>query len=222
MPNNKEHCEDSIKRYGYNFKEIHRWMDEPSNIIGKTHRKYRHDPHTTPKKAEQIFWNKVPERYRPYIKDVVLDHIRLDKHQSQYQIKNKNLSDEVKSADGKATVIIFLLLIISLSISVLLTLFLHDLVIGIVLFFSFWLFSTFALIISNILSQLEKDALADYTFLALKYIGYILVILILALLFALLSSSKSKKSKAKFPKPPKRESAHQSKLRRNKFYYMNR
>jgi hypothetical protein len=70
MPNHEEHCQDSLRRYGKTFSELHKWMDEPSTILGPSHRKYRHDPNTTPKVARQLFG--------PLADQACLDHIRLD------------------------------------------------------------------------------------------------------------------------------------------------
>jgi hypothetical protein len=55
MPNNEEHSQESLRRYGKSFSEFHKWMDEPIAILGANHRKYRHDPNTTPKEAVQLF-----------------------------------------------------------------------------------------------------------------------------------------------------------------------
>ena len=43
MPNNRTHCNQSRRRYGRNYREVHKWMDSPSSILGKKHRKVRHD-----------------------------------------------------------------------------------------------------------------------------------------------------------------------------------
>jgi len=75
MPNHKEHCEDSLRRYGKTFSELHKWMDEPSTILGPTHRKYRHDPHSTPPIAGELFG--------PLADQACLDHIRLDELESR-------------------------------------------------------------------------------------------------------------------------------------------
>jgi RNA polymerase subunit RPABC4/transcription elongation factor Spt4 len=75
MPNNAEHCEDSLRRYGKTFAELHRWMDEPSTLLGPTHRRYRHDPHTTPQEAKAIFGENSD--------NACLDHIRLDELESR-------------------------------------------------------------------------------------------------------------------------------------------
>jgi hypothetical protein len=70
MPNNEEHSQESIRRYGKSFSELHKWMDEPSVILGANHRKYRHDPNTTPKEARALFGENAD--------NACLDHIRLD------------------------------------------------------------------------------------------------------------------------------------------------
>lgn len=75
MPNHEEHCEDSLRRYGKTFSELHTWMDEPSTILGPNHRKYRHDPNTTPLEAKKIFGENADH--------VCLDHIRLDELDSR-------------------------------------------------------------------------------------------------------------------------------------------
>jgi hypothetical protein len=70
MPNHEEHCEESLRRYGTTFSELHKWMDEPSSILGPKHRKYRHDPNTTPLVARKLFGENADH--------ACLDHIRLD------------------------------------------------------------------------------------------------------------------------------------------------
>lgn len=78
MPSGKEHCQSCREKYGYDFSEIHNWMDEPIALYSHAHRKERHDKNSTPDKAEQLFWNKVPEPYRKFNRDAVLDHLMLD------------------------------------------------------------------------------------------------------------------------------------------------
>jgi hypothetical protein len=77
MPNHEAHCEDSLRRYGKTFSELHKWMDEPSAILGASHRKYRHDPNTTPREAKAIFGESADH--------ACLDHIRLDELESRRQ-----------------------------------------------------------------------------------------------------------------------------------------
>ena len=70
MPSHEEHCQDSLRRYGKRFDKLHRWMDEPSTVLGPSHRKYRHDPNKTPQIAKVLFG--------PLADQACLDHIRLD------------------------------------------------------------------------------------------------------------------------------------------------
>lgn len=85
MPSNEEHIKHCKELYGYGFEEIHRWMDETSVARGANHRKDRHDIEKTPKKAFEIFKDRVPEEYREYIKDAVKSHISID----YFDTKNK-------------------------------------------------------------------------------------------------------------------------------------
>ncbi len=78
MPNHEDHCADSLKRYGKTFSEVHRWMDEPSLLLGSKHRIYRHDPYVTPREAKAIFGEDADH--------VCLDHIRLDELDSRKSI----------------------------------------------------------------------------------------------------------------------------------------
>ena len=78
MTNHNMHCESCLKRYGYPFSEIHSWMDEPATINGPKHRMFRHDETETPKMAEELFLDKIPEQYRKYIREAVLDHLIID------------------------------------------------------------------------------------------------------------------------------------------------
>jgi hypothetical protein len=88
MPNLEEHCNDTHNRYGYDFRDIHKWMDEPSMISGSKHRIIRHDPFKTPQEAEKIFWDKVPVDQRQNIKHAVVDHIKLDIERTSLKIQN--------------------------------------------------------------------------------------------------------------------------------------
>jgi len=78
MPNLEKHCKESKKRYGYDFKEIHEWMDAPAALVGGMHRKLRHNLFETPQLAKQLFNDKIPKKYRMFIEDAVVNHILLD------------------------------------------------------------------------------------------------------------------------------------------------
>ena len=71
MPSRKEHCQDSLERYGKRFDELHKWMDEPSTMLARYHRIHRHDPVGTPPIAKRLFGELADQ--------ACIDHIRLDK-----------------------------------------------------------------------------------------------------------------------------------------------
>jgi len=70
MSSHEEHCQDSLRKYGKRFDELHTWMDEPWEVLGKKHRMYRHDPYTTPQEVKKLIGE--------YADHACLDHIRLD------------------------------------------------------------------------------------------------------------------------------------------------
>jgi hypothetical protein len=82
MPLLKEHEEQSIKRYGKPFTELHQWMDEAVKVMGRGHRKYRHDPNITPIEAKRMFGENAD--------NACLDHIILD---TEEFIENKKLKN---------------------------------------------------------------------------------------------------------------------------------
>ncbi len=71
MPIHEPHCQDSLRKYGKRFDNMHTWMDEPCEILGKKHRMYRHDPYTTPQEAKRLFGIDAHH--------ACLDHIILDR-----------------------------------------------------------------------------------------------------------------------------------------------
>lgn len=80
MPSHEEHCQDSLKRYGKRFDELHHWLDEPSTLLGVQHRIKRHDPIKTPRLAKELFGE--------FADQATLDHIRLD------ELKERRLKRE--------------------------------------------------------------------------------------------------------------------------------
>jgi hypothetical protein len=99
MPNNAEHCEDSLRRYGKPFSELHKWMDEPSTILGASHRKYRHDPNTTPKEAKALFGENAD--------NACLDHIRLDELERRKYPTDEG-KEEISTKEGISDRVVFL------------------------------------------------------------------------------------------------------------------
>ena len=46
MPNLEEHCKHCLDLFGYEGREVHKWLDEPSRYYGGSHRVLRHDRDT--------------------------------------------------------------------------------------------------------------------------------------------------------------------------------
>ena len=46
MPSLEEHCKRTLKRYGVEGGNIHKWLDEPSRKYAGAHRQFRHDTET--------------------------------------------------------------------------------------------------------------------------------------------------------------------------------
>ena len=75
MPNHEEHCRHSERRYGVRGDDIHSWMDEPSYIVGKSHRDFRHNPYRDSPTVIRIFGEEYGENIA---REIFLDHIYLD------------------------------------------------------------------------------------------------------------------------------------------------
>ena len=93
MPNHEEHCEESLRRYDKSFAELHKWMDEPSSILGQKHRKYRHDPNTTPIVARKLFGENAD--------NACLDHIRLDELETRRKGSRSQMTVKVSMGNRK-------------------------------------------------------------------------------------------------------------------------
>lgn len=92
MPDLKIHEEESLKTYGKSFTELHQWMDDSSKVFHCNHRKYRHDPQTTPLEAKKLFGENADH--------VCLDHIILDLKETQIK-----LSYSTKKLSGKSIIL---------------------------------------------------------------------------------------------------------------------
>lgn len=74
MPSLEEHCKHSGKRYGVAGRDIHSWIDEPSQIAGGSHREFRHDLASL-HIAIRIFESKYGAEM---VENIFLDHLRAD------------------------------------------------------------------------------------------------------------------------------------------------
>ena len=87
MPNNEEHCKHTLNLYGVRGEDIHRWMDEPSQLYGSSHRWVRHDKY---QEVPESFIKKYGETLA---RDIMMDHILAD------QIENKRPSNWISPSE---------------------------------------------------------------------------------------------------------------------------
>lgn len=103
MPCHEEHCQDSLKKYGYRADDIHTWMDQPSKKWQGSHRQFRHDTETV-KLAGDIFGKKYG---RELAKNIALDHIMADHKEGLNQtnesvlMKCANCGGQLAEKSGK-------------------------------------------------------------------------------------------------------------------------
>lgn len=83
MPNIEEHCSHTKMRYGVTGESVHRWIDEPVRLVGPTHREYRHVLN------QEIPAFLVEEYGRDLARNIMLDHLTLDKESTIAKINNK-------------------------------------------------------------------------------------------------------------------------------------
>lgn len=74
VPSLEEHCKHTGRRYGAEGRDIHSWMDEPSQVAGGSHREFRHDLESLPI-AIRIFQSKYGAEM---VENIFLDHLRAD------------------------------------------------------------------------------------------------------------------------------------------------
>lgn len=86
MPNHEEHCQDSYRKNGKRYDDVHTWMDAPSQVMGGSHRAQRHDPYRTPNEARSIFGEGADH--------ACLDHILLDARES---LESKTEEEQIDS-----------------------------------------------------------------------------------------------------------------------------
>jgi len=59
MPSLRVHCAISKKRTGFNFKELHEWVDNPHKEMGVNHRTERHSYNIQEENKIRDYWNKI-------------------------------------------------------------------------------------------------------------------------------------------------------------------
>ena len=58
MPNLKQHCAISKKRTGFDFMDLHKWIDEPAKDLGYDHRTKRHAYNVQEEKFIENYWER--------------------------------------------------------------------------------------------------------------------------------------------------------------------
>lgn len=87
----KTHCEISKKRTNYHFKELHRWIDEYQDTLGKEHRAKRHFWNIkTEKHIKEVFDKKQPGMGNIAVEEWLF-HIAIDNlHTLQKKLKHNH------------------------------------------------------------------------------------------------------------------------------------
>jgi len=84
LPNIDEHCRRTLKKYGVEGRDIHKWLDEPSRKYAGRHREFRHDTETI-RLAGEVFGSKYD---KTLAENIALDHIMAD-HEEEIERRNK-------------------------------------------------------------------------------------------------------------------------------------
>ncbi len=100
MPNLNIHCALSSQRTGFDFKELHKWMDDPSKTLGVDHRMMRHSLNRQDWKTIEAYWEKrgleLNMGYGWGKKAVIewLFHIALDNISTAFKVSQKVYGDK--------------------------------------------------------------------------------------------------------------------------------
>ena len=89
MPSHKTHCAISKKRTGYDFSELHDWIDGPSKTLGKNHRTERHALNDADIKKIREYWGKKGKGWGDKAVIEWLFHISLDNLDTAFKISRK-------------------------------------------------------------------------------------------------------------------------------------
>jgi len=94
MPNHKTHCAISKKRTGYDFSELHTWIDEPYKRLGKNHRTERHTLVDSDIRKIRYYWNnKKGEGWGDKAVIEWLFHISLDNLDTAFKMSKKSYGE---------------------------------------------------------------------------------------------------------------------------------
>lgn len=92
MPNFKTHCAISKKRTGFDFADLHRWIDEPKNKLGCNHRQERHYFNQDDMKMIKKYWEQRKQGYGEKAIIEWLFHIAIDNLDTAFRLSSKQFS----------------------------------------------------------------------------------------------------------------------------------
>ncbi len=90
MPSNKIHCALSKKRTGFNFKELHQWIDKDEKKLGIDHRLNRHAFNKEESNIIKKYWEK--KKGKGWGEKAVVEwlfHIAIDNLETAFKEANK-------------------------------------------------------------------------------------------------------------------------------------
>ena len=91
MPSLRVHCAISKQRTGFEFAELHRWIDEGARTMGVSHRRKRHYFNVEDQRIIKDYWKKMGNDRAEKAVVEWLFHIALDNLETAYKFSlNKN------------------------------------------------------------------------------------------------------------------------------------
>jgi hypothetical protein len=90
MPSLRVHCAVSRERTGFNFKELHEWIDDPCKDLGINHRTERHSYNKKEENKICNYWDK--EKGDGWGKKAVVEwlfHIAVDNLETAFKMARK-------------------------------------------------------------------------------------------------------------------------------------
>ena len=93
MPRGNTHCAISKKRTGFDFKELHKWIDENQKEDGFDHRRKRHYYNEKDRKTIKEHWDK--KKGKGWGEKAIIEwlfHIAIDNLETAFKLSSKKYS----------------------------------------------------------------------------------------------------------------------------------
>lgn len=90
MPSLRVHCAVSKDRTGFNFEELHKWIDAPAKDLGVNHRVERHADNSSDRAKIKEFWDR--EKGEGWGDKAIIEwlfHISIDNLETAFKQANK-------------------------------------------------------------------------------------------------------------------------------------